>query len=174
MIKSAQYTDIILPPLAGPSLSNPLSRTMPLANAVAVTSWPASSPAISRCKAGTNKPRFLVDLEAHLERGLIQCGESDAKRLQLFSEVLTRFIDDFSTYKPFMSTIKAEYERQISNFKAELQEIRPLFAEFSVKDRCQDMVRGQLRQIWKDSRGAARWGLDKLITVEQPELASYS
>lgn len=59
------------------------------------------------------KPRALLDLEQMLERELRahRCPPKgpDPQRLQVHREVFGQLIEDFTTYKPILSLIRAEY-----------------------------------------------------------------
>lgn len=107
--------------------------------------WSASSP--SRAKTfQAGKPKFLSDLEAYLEKELAICGDANDRRLQIFGEVFDRFIEDFSTYKPFLSSIRSEYERQVSALKTELGQLRQLPAQSALAAREYELQRAAMEQ----------------------------
>lgn len=82
------------------------------------------------------KPTFLKQLQEFVadELALVGCetvGPPCAERLQVYREAFTFFIEDFRTYKPILSAIKAEYEGMLDKYAQRLHFIPPLQARLS-------------------------------------------
>lgn len=91
------------------------------------------------------KPRFLSGLEAYAKRELYLLGCEDETpnelRLQAFREVFEYLIDDFKTYKPLLSQIKNEYERNLGHLRQKVRELEPLKSMLvTVSEKCENKI----------------------------------
>lgn len=120
-----------------------------------IETWPAhASKSVSntsilfRGKAPKNrtpKPKFLSGLEAYAKRELyiLKCegDEPSELRLQAFREVFEYLIDDFKTYKPLLSQIKNEYEKNLSSLRQQIRELEPLKSMLvTVSEKCEQKI----------------------------------
>lgn len=89
----------------------------------------ASSRGTSVLEAKTAKPRLLRELEHFLESELALLGETGrnptSARLQVYRQAFQYFMEEFRTYKPFLSTVKAEYDALLDQFARRLHYIPP-------------------------------------------------
>lgn len=81
------------------------------------------------------KPRFLQDLEAFVSQELEATGMTHAgpcaARMQVYREAFQYFIEDFKTYKSFLSAVKNEYELLLDKYSTRLHTIPPLKAQLA-------------------------------------------
>ncbi|XP_044275757.1 translin-associated factor X-interacting protein 1 isoform X2 [Varanus komodoensis] len=73
------------------------------------------------------KPRYLEDLESHLRRELqvldLTKGKFQELKLQPYREVFEFFMEEFKTYKPFLASIKNEYEQTIAHLQEKIHSL---------------------------------------------------
>lgn len=91
------------------------------------------------------KPKFLSGLEAYAKRELylLRCEDDEPNelRLQAFREVFEYLIDDFKTYKPLLSQIKNEYERNLSCLRRKIDNLEPLKSMLvTVSAKCEQKI----------------------------------
>ncbi|KAI9098783.1 hypothetical protein DFS34DRAFT_89456 [Phlyctochytrium arcticum] len=97
-------------------------------------------------KAATNKilypgdrtkPRFLICILHYLAAEIKEVGaenlpSGDIRRLQVYREIFSRFIEEFRTYEPLLSEIKNEYEMALQAQRAALSKLEPLHSQLAV------------------------------------------
>ncbi|XP_022535430.2 translin-associated factor X-interacting protein 1 [Astyanax mexicanus] len=76
------------------------------------------------------KPRFLEQLQSYLKRELTALDTLSPKlqerKLQVYQEVFDSLIEEFTTYKPLLSTIKNEYDITLAYLQEQIRELKPL------------------------------------------------
>uniref|UniRef100_A0A8D2IW71 Translin-associated factor X-interacting protein 1 N-terminal domain-containing protein n=1 Tax=Varanus komodoensis TaxID=61221 RepID=A0A8D2IW71_VARKO len=95
-------------------------------NIVPFLCWrPLSSP--NHVPLSITKPRYLEDLESHLRRELqvldLTKGKFQELKLQPYREVFEFFMEEFKTYKPFLASIKNEYEQTIAHLQEKIHSL---------------------------------------------------
>uniref|UniRef100_A0A8B9LLT3 Translin-associated factor X-interacting protein 1 N-terminal domain-containing protein n=1 Tax=Astyanax mexicanus TaxID=7994 RepID=A0A8B9LLT3_ASTMX len=76
------------------------------------------------------KPRFLEQLQSYLKSELTALDTLSPKlqerKLQVYQEVFDSLIEEFTTYKPLLSTIKNEYDITLAYLQEQIRELKPL------------------------------------------------
>jgi hypothetical protein len=135
------------------------------------------------------KPRLLMELEQFVEAELAVLGlpgdgnivtasstgagggEPSAARLQVYREAFRHFMDEFRTYKPFLSAVKNEYDSVLDKYARRLHFIPALRARLSTMDagskqrvrRAADAHAAEIRRIKVSTRADA----DRVVELEK-------
>lgn len=135
------------------------------------------------------KPRLLIELEQFVEAELAVLGlpgdgnivmasstgtgggEPSAARLQVYREAFRHFMDEFRTYKPFLSAVKNEYDSVLDKYARRLHFIPALRARLSTMEagskqrvrRAADAHAAEIRRIKVSTRAAA----DRVVELEK-------
>lgn len=136
-----------------------------------------------------SKPRLLIELEQFIETELAVLGlpgdgnivtasatgagggEPSAARLQVYREAFRHFMDEFQTYKPFLSAVKNEYDSVLDKYARRLHFIPALRARLSTMEagskqrvrRAADAHAAEIRRIKVSTRAAA----DRVVELEK-------
>lgn len=89
-------------------------------------------------------PPLLTELDAFLKQNLALIDDRDdvtssdwlsMKRLKIYREAFARFIEEFNIYKPFLLTVKHEYESALDFISNEARVVLPMKTELVAKER---------------------------------------
>ena len=99
----------------------------------------------------SSSPQLLVELNRIVDAGLRQLGMDGQEdvleaRLTIYKEAFQRFIDDFNIYRPFLQSVKAEYESSIDIMWDRLRSVSTIHGDFAVKDEEHAIATRELRQ----------------------------
>ena len=88
-----------------------------------------------------SQPKLLQELEQFVESELNVLGvnrgdasEPNAARLQVYREAFRHFMEEFRTYKPFLSAVKNEYDSVLDKYARRLHYIPALRARLSTME----------------------------------------
>ena len=88
-----------------------------------------------------SQPKLLQELEKFVESELNVLGvdrgdaaEPNAARLQVYREAFRHFMEEFRTYKPFLSAVKNEYDSVLDKYARRLHYIPALRARLSTME----------------------------------------
>jgi len=121
------------------------------------------------------KPKFLTALEAYAEKELYLLRASDDNesldlRLQAYREVFEYLIEDFKTYKPLLSKIKNEYERNLSYLREKAREVEPLKSMLViVSEKCEKKIEAIRESEQNEIKELLREKIELMKTISRHE-----
>ncbi|KAJ7311949.1 hypothetical protein JRQ81_006271 [Phrynocephalus forsythii] len=108
------------------------------------------------------KPRYLEDLESYLRKELqaldLTKGKVQELKLQPYREVFEFFMEEFTTYKPLLASIKNEYDLTIAHLQQKIHSLEAVNAILvTASDQCtqqilafQEQEKIEITQLKKD------------------------
>ncbi|XP_072837037.1 translin-associated factor X-interacting protein 1 isoform X1 [Pogona vitticeps] len=91
------------------------------------------------------KPRYLEDLESYLRKELqaldLTKGKVQELKLQPYREVFEFFMEEFTTYKPLLASIKNEYDLTIAHLQQKIHSLESVNAVLvTASDQCTQQI----------------------------------
>eukprot|EP00042_Codosiga_hollandica_P053706 m.710086 g.710086 ORF g.710086 m.710086 type:complete len:234 (-) comp58756_c0_seq2:81-782(-) len=83
-------------------------------------------------------------------------------RLSIYRQAFWMFMEQFSTYRPFLSTVQREYDSAIAAIKGEVQQIERLKREISISQRTHEQRLSDLIMQYEDQLRSAQFSSAKL------------
>jgi hypothetical protein len=102
-------------------------------------SRPGGGPSSARGGMSKPKPKFLVELEGFVAQELAElppaeCLVGSPSRLAVYQQAFLYFINEFTTYRAFLSRIRHEYEGMVAHAQKELRVVPQLNMKLALRE----------------------------------------